>query len=70
LVQISELTICERQKEDKPFAETLLRIRDGSQTIADMKLLNTRRLDVLGISPDDPMILSIIHIYPTNKLVI
>ena len=59
---IFELSEIMRQKDDKPFAETLNRIRCGTHTPQDMALLRTRL-----ISTQQAMALSHVpHFYVTN----
>lgn len=66
LVKLVELRIVERQKEDKGWAEALMRIREGSHTEEDIQLLNSRLVDNLGIQADDPSIRDLPHIFHTN----
>ncbi|MCP3664246.1 MAG: AAA family ATPase, partial [Gammaproteobacteria bacterium] len=66
LVQLAELTIIERQK-DQRFAELLNRIRTGDHTEEDIQLLLTRTIENLGMSPDDPQLIDAPHIFYTNE---
>lgn len=67
LVTLVELGIVERQKGDKPWAECLMRIREGAQTDADVEMLESRVVANLGLAPDDPSIHSLPHCFHTNK---
>lgn len=69
LVEMVELTRIERQAGDQAFAELLNRVRDGRQTEEDIAILDGRRLDKLGISPNHRDILKLPHVYPTNDAV-
>lgn len=70
LVELAELGIVERQKSDQPWAETLMRLREGAHNDADLELLESRCISKLNLKPEDPIIRDLPHCFHTNAQVI
>ena len=65
LFKLFELHQTTRQKNDKPFAELLNRVREGNMTDEDVEMLKTRQISTEQIID----LQDILHVYAINKYV-